>query len=75
MNWHCPDCGESYYTDGCQFTTTAYYPPIIKDGVNINPDRNIRSCTRTCLACGNRHYVSNRTIPPQLPPGIEVPQS
>lgn len=36
----CPHCGESYYTIEESLSTCVYYPPIIKDGVNINPDRN-----------------------------------
>ena len=33
--------------------TAAYYQPILKDGVNINPDMNI---TTTEAHCGECHY-------------------
>ena len=36
----CPHCGKSYFMEDYTIATTAYYPPIYKDGVNINPDRN-----------------------------------
>ena len=45
----CPHCGKSYLMEDY---TTAYYPPIYKDGVNINPDRNAITTHYTCLACG-----------------------
>lgn len=32
--------------------TAMYFPPIYKDGVNINPDRNITTCVCQCLTCG-----------------------
>lgn len=37
----------------CYTTRTAmYYPPIIENGVNINPDRNISTTVCSCLNCG-----------------------
>jgi hypothetical protein len=33
--------------------TAMYYPPIYKDGVNINPDRNISTTVCLCLECQN----------------------
>ena len=48
----CPHCGESYYTPGASYTTAVYYPPIYKNGVNINPDRNRSTTTYHCCACG-----------------------
>ena len=34
-------------------TTLAYYPPIYdKNGVNINPDKNITTSILECLTCG-----------------------
>lgn len=47
----CPKCGESYYTERYSVTTSVYYPPIYKDGVNINPDRNITTRVCHCLNC------------------------
>jgi hypothetical protein len=38
---------ENYNTSTC-----VYYPPIYKDGVNINPDRNTCTTHCTCLNCG-----------------------
>lgn len=47
----CPHCGESYYTIKESLSTCVYYPPIIKDGVNINPDRNTITTCCECLNC------------------------
>lgn len=52
QNQRCPHCGESYYMENYGITTTVYYPPIYKDGVNINPDRNKTSVNCTCMNCG-----------------------
>lgn len=39
--------------DGPGMTTMAYYPPVYnKQGVNTNPDMNITTYPRRCLACG-----------------------
>lgn len=49
----CPKCGKSYYTEKYTTCTAMYYPPIYKDGVNINPDRNISTTVCVCLECQN----------------------
>lgn len=48
----CPHCGESYYMENYSTTTAVYYPPVYKNGVNINPDRNTITTYCTCLNCG-----------------------
>ena len=48
----CPHCGSDYVRVDYAIKTAAYYPPIYKDGVNINPDRNTITTHYTCLACG-----------------------
>lgn len=48
----CPHCGESYYMKNYSMSTAVYYPPIFKDGVNINPDRNTITTYCTCINCG-----------------------
>lgn len=48
----CPHCGESYYMEKYSTRTAVYYPPIFKDGININPDRNITTTYCTCMNCG-----------------------
>lgn len=48
----CPHCGESYYMENYSTTTCLYCPPIYKDGVNINPDRNTSTVHCTCIHCG-----------------------
>lgn len=53
----CPYCEKSYFQQGATMTTAVYYPPVWKDGVNINPDRNVSTTTCYCLECGNRFYV------------------
>lgn len=52
----CPKCGESYYMDKYTTRTAMYFTPIYKDGVNINPDRNISTTTTTCV-CLKCQYV------------------
>lgn len=47
----CPHCGASYYQELYVTTTAVYYPPIYKDGVNINPDRNTSTTFCLCLNC------------------------
>ena len=51
-NHICPHCGASYYMENYSTTTAMYYPPIYKDGVNINPDRNKTTTHCTCMNCG-----------------------
>lgn len=53
----CPHCGESYYTIEESSSTCVYYPPIIKDGVNINPDRNTTTQYCRCLNCQERFTI------------------
>lgn len=53
----CPFCKKSFYIPGPSVTTAVYYPPIIKDGVNINPDRNTSTTTCECLECHNFFYI------------------
>ena len=53
MNIRCPNCDASYYIEHFATTTTMYYPPVYKDGVNVNPDGNITTITCTCNACGH----------------------
>ena len=50
-NAKCPRCGESYYEEMWSTSTAVYYPPIYKDGVNINPDRNKTTTHCRCLNC------------------------
>lgn len=53
-NIRCPKCGAKYFEVGPSVSTCVYYPTIIKDGVNINPDRNKSVTTYTCCECGHR---------------------
>lgn len=48
----CPYCGQSYYREDYSTTTAMYFPPVYKNGVNINPDRNITTYVCTCYECG-----------------------
>lgn len=52
-NIKCPKCGAKYFEVGPSSCTAVYYPTIIKDGVNINPDRNTCTTTYTCCECGH----------------------
>lgn len=53
----CPHCGKSYYTELHSESTCVYYPPIWKDGVNINPDRNKLTTHCKCLYCGKEFDI------------------
>lgn len=55
----CPHCGESYYTEMHSNSTCVYHPPIWKDGVNINPDRNTTTTRYKCLNCGEEFDVQS----------------
>lgn len=52
-NLICPYCGKSYYMEQYSTMTAMYFPPIYKDGVNINPDRNITTNVCRCLNCNS----------------------
>lgn len=52
INYLCPHCGESYYMENYSTRTCMYFPPIYKDGVNINPDKNTTTVHCTCMNCG-----------------------
>ena len=56
-NIACPNCGVSYFSEGVTTTTAVYYPPIWKDGININPDRNVSTTECQCINCGQKFYV------------------
>ena len=58
----CPYCGESYYEEMYSEMTTAYYPPIYKDEVNINPDRNTTTTKYLCNKCGEIFKVVNGEV-------------
>lgn len=47
----CPHCGVSHYIVENRISTQAYYPPIIKNGFNINPDRNKTLFVCRCMKC------------------------
>ena len=55
----CPHCSESYYMEKYTIATAMYFPPIYKNGVNINPDRNISTHVCQCLNC--QHVFSYQT--------------
>ena len=50
----CPNCGASYFSVGPSYTTAVYYPPIYKDGVNINPGKNRTITKYFCYSCEHR---------------------
>jgi len=56
-NAKCPHCGESYYTELYSDSTSVYYPPIYKNGVNINPDRNQITTHCRCLNCDKEFSI------------------
>lgn len=58
----CPYCGKSHYRMGGTTMSLVYYPPIYKDGVNINPDKNEYRTQCQCLHCGKVFYVVNGEV-------------
>lgn len=50
-NIKCPKCGENYYKEYYSTRTAMYYPPIYKDGININLDGNITTKVCQCMNC------------------------
>ena len=49
----CPKCGSlGPLSQGISMTTAVYYPPLIVNGVNVNPDGNITTTKYTCEKCG-----------------------
>lgn len=53
----CPNCGDSYYMELYSCTTALYYPPVYKNGVNINPDRNKSMTHCRCCSCGTEFNI------------------
>lgn len=53
----CPHCGKSYYTEMYSASTAVYYPPVYKDGVNINPDMNKSTTHCRCLSCNKEFDI------------------
>lgn len=60
INVKCPLCKTSYYTENYCSTTAMYFPPVYKDGVNINPDGNITTHYCTCCTCGRQFTYSTK---------------
>lgn len=52
----CPNCGASHYQYHYSVTTTMYFPPIYKDGINTNPDGNLTTNYCTCCECDHDFY-------------------
>lgn len=52
-NIKCPKCGAKYFKVSHSVSTCVHYATIIKDGVNINPDRNTDVTTYICCECGH----------------------
>lgn len=53
----CHHCGESYYMEKYSTCTAMYCPPIYKNGVNVNPDRNITTTYCECINCGKEFVI------------------
>ena len=50
----CPYCGDDFYRYDYSESTMVYYPPIYKNGINVNPDQNKKTSYYTCFNCGKR---------------------
>lgn len=71
----CPNCGESYYSEGVTTRTLMYFPPVYKDGVNVNPDKNISTTRCECMACHHYFYIRSRGGETWVEPSDEVAKS
>lgn len=62
FGFKCPKCGGGRLLQGAGMVTAAYYPVILENGVNVNPDRNIRTNEYTCLngECGCSFTVKSQ---------------
>ena len=49
----CPKCHKKHFTVGSSTCTLAYYHPVYKDGVNLNPNHNTCTTKYTCCECGH----------------------
>lgn len=56
----CPNCGKSYYQERYSTCTAVYYPPIWKDGININPNGNVTTTNCTCCECHHDFVYQTR---------------
>ena len=56
----CPNCGMSHFSVGVSMTTLMYYPPIYKNGVNVNPDGNTTTTEFICMECHKRFYTKTQ---------------
>lgn len=56
--WRCPHCNASHYREGIPERAQTCYPyPVIKDGVNINPDRRIITSMCSCIECEKKFVI------------------
>lgn len=58
ISWKCPKCKKNHFQDTIHTATATYFPPIFKNGVNMNPDRNIVCFERHCANCGHSFAIS-----------------
>ena len=60
FEWKCPVCNDDTLTRGTSLATSVYYPPIYKDGENINPDMNVSTTNFTCVKNGHEFVVKSQ---------------
>lgn len=53
----CPKCGESFYQEVYTTSTALYCPPVYKNGVNVNTDRNQTTTHCRCCNCGEEFSI------------------
>lgn len=78
----CPNCGASHYSEGSSQCTAVYYPPIWKDGVNVNPDMNTMTTRAHCYECNYDFVIKSQHgeiwtelgtyNPPKMPVDINI---
>lgn len=67
FNIKCPTCGSSFYQELYNECTAVYYPPIYKDGININPDMNHITINYQCLNCGATFSITRKPYESENP--------
>ena len=53
----CPNCGKSHYSEKYSMRTAMYYPPVWKNGINVNPDGNFTTTYCYCCECHHNFIV------------------
>lgn len=71
----CPNCHSRHFYVKGGYVTAMYFQPEIKDGVDINPDRNIHTEEFECCECHHRFQRSGNAFSGYVVKDLgEIPQ-